>query len=129
VSAASGTSPLFRESILRHFEQPEQQAAVRVWGEILGDLIGEGRGVLQGGALARWEHWRRDAAGALGDLQQAHEELAMAASLMEDADQGENGARLLVALADAADAVEPIIASLEAAIGRFVAGVSSRNDS
>lgn len=115
-------SPIFRESALRHFEKPEHQAAVRTWGKILGDLIGGGYDVLEGDRAAPGEHWRRDAAGALGDLMQAQDELATVASLMEDAGEGEEGARLLVALADAATAVESIVAGLEAAIDRFVAG-------
>lgn len=123
-AAATTTSWLFRESALRRFEKPEHQATVRAWGEILKDLIGEGDAVLDGGRAAPGEHWRRDAAGALGDLMQAQEELAAVASLMEDAGEGEDGARLLVALADAATAVESIVDGLEAAIDRFVAGVA-----
>jgi hypothetical protein len=126
VSAADTTpalSPIFRESALRRFEKPEHQATVRAWDQILKDLMVEGDAVLQGGIAPR-EHWRLDAAGALGDLMQAQAELAMVASLMEDSGLGEDGARLLVALADAAAAVEPIVAGLEAAIARFVAGVA-----
>lgn len=127
MSAADGTttlSPVFRESVLRHFEKPEHQAAVRVWGELLGDLIREGDDLLEGDSAAQGEHWRRDAAGAVGDLMQARDELAMVASLLENSGEGQNGARLLVALADAATAVESIVADLEAAIDRFVAGVA-----
>jgi hypothetical protein len=121
---AATLSPIFRESILRRFEKPEHQATVRAWEQILKDLIVEGDAVLQGGIAPR-EHWRLDAAGALGDLKQAQEELAMVASLMEDSGhQGADGARLLVALSDAATAVESIIAGLETAIARFVAGAA-----
>jgi hypothetical protein len=122
--AETPLSPVFRESALRHFEKPEQQATVREWGELLKELMNEGDAALQGGRGAPGEHWRRDAAGTVGDLMQAQAELALVASLLEDASEGEHGARLLVALADAAAAVEPIIAGLKAAIERFVAGVT-----
>lgn len=118
-------SPIFRESVLRRFEKPAQQAAVRVWGDLLDDLINEGRDLLEGGRATPREHRRRDAAAAVADLMQAQDELATVASLLEDAGEGEEGARLLVALADAADAVASIVAGLEAAIARFVAGVGS----
>jgi hypothetical protein len=45
-------------------------------------------------------------------------------SISASSGEGEDGARLLVALADAAAAVESIVAGLEAAIARFVAGVA-----
>lgn len=118
--AATTTSPLFRESALRHFEKPEQQEAVRVFGALLSDLIGEAGGaVLDSGDDAPAESWRRDASGAVADLRQAQEELSAIAGLLEDAGQGEEGARRLVAFSDAAAAVEEIVAGLDSAIARF----------
>lgn len=112
-------SKIFRESALSLFERPEHEESLRVFGALLWSLIFEGSGVVDSDTPTDdlWLH----AAGAIGDVKQAAEALGDTRWRLDDGGGGTEGARLLIALADAAAEVEAIAARLDAAAARYLA--------
>lgn len=116
----SAPSETFRESFLRRFERVDHQATVRAFGELLHDLVMEGSAVVDSGQPSKADFLRLRIASVVGDVRQAHEALAGTYYLLEDPD-GKEGARLLLAVADAAEEVGQLVARLDAALARYVA--------
>jgi hypothetical protein len=121
-------SSIFRESFVAFFEQPEQEAALRLLAELARGIIGEGRDHFLRVDSPLDTITRQSSRGAVGDLRQAANELAEVARDLDDANDRE-GTRMLLAIADAAAEVEPIAARLDAMLARYlVASAEVRDD-
>jgi len=116
----SKRSTVFRESFLALFEQPEHEAALRLIGSVLTSLVWEGKDLLDAPAATPRSSRLRDARSAMGDLQQAVDMLSEIGQQVDDGFERET-TRLMLAIADAADEVEPIVARLQAAFDAWSA--------
>lgn len=116
----SKRSTVFRESFLALFEQPEHEAALRLIGKVLTSLVWEGKDLLDAPASTPRSTRLRDAKCAVGDLHQAVDMLSEIGQQVDDGFKRET-TRLMLAIADAADEVEPIADRLDAAFTRFLA--------
>lgn len=76
--------------------------------------------MVDAGRPTREDFLRLRIGSVIGDVRQAHEALAGTYYLLEDPD-GKEGARLLLAVADAADEVERLVIRLDAALAVYLA--------
>jgi hypothetical protein len=121
----SQVSEVFRESFIVLFERPDHEAALRVVAEVVQDVVFEGRNALLTAQSRRETNIRRSCRGAVGDLRQAANRLAEVARGIDEVGTERETVRMVLAVADAVAAVEPIAARLEAALLAYVIGSGS----
>ena len=118
----SQVSEVFRESFVALFERPDHEAALRVVAEVVQDVVFEGRNALLTAERSRETNIRRSCRGAVGDLRQAANRLADVARGIDEVGTERETVRMVLAVADAAAAVEPVAARLEAALLAYLTG-------
>lgn len=118
----SKVSEVFRESFITIFERPDHEAALRLVAEVAQDLVWEGRKVLLTVESRGEPITRQSCRGAVGDLRQAANRLADVARGIDEVGIERETVRMMLAVADAAAAVEPIAARLDAALVAYLTG-------
>jgi hypothetical protein len=118
-------SPMLRESFIAFFQQHGQESALRMLAELAYQLALEGR---RNYLMANDEHAleRTKVLSAAGDLRQAAEQLRESARSLAENSSSEHREvlRVTLAIADASAAVQPIADQLDAAVARFLDGVT-----
>lgn len=116
----SKVSEVFRESFIAIFERPDHEAALRVVAEVVQDVVFEGRNALLTAESRGNTITRQSCRGAVGDLRQAANRLAEVARGIDEVGIERETVRMVLAVADAAAAVEPIAARLDAALAAYL---------
>jgi hypothetical protein len=112
-------SEVFRESFLAWFVRPEHQSALRLLGDLAGNVLCEARDYID---TPESSVWRETIFGAIRDLRQAADRLKEAARDMDEAASGgREVVRVMLAISDAFTEIEPIAARLDAALAVYLA--------
>lgn len=112
-------SKVFRESFLRCFRRPEEQAALRVVDELGAELVIEGRGLIDPFGETNWP--ARQVDGAIADLHQAIDNLSELVDLSDSdlAILDRRQSRLVLGVESAVGKLRPITERLDRALAVF----------